>query len=431
MIRIQIEQHMGISMTAALGTVVERTDIKSSIGPFRSLSGHRTMYPEVVIRALGELYDEYNKAFTPLVRVNREWESDYQYCIVDGMPTNWGVQIDMVGLPQCFLDTVVDMPVAVVREALRGKIFEVENSLAGYQLLENICSRKKEDSFFKTRFRAFLDGLRDRFKKSIALLAVTDEKYRSILEVEFGKNEVSDDEVRELSGFDRLFGPIEFRQHVEKRGGQSEYLLYVRSSDPVSKLKKPDSVVDHPLLGDPTMRKIIKAYTLTLNIDAPEMEPARRINDTKWYMPGMGMAFPIYSEADLLRPEFGQYLRAQGVDPQDVELGRTHLRAKPAQGAYGCYGHVSSLTTARFRHELRRNMRQRGAYLVQPEMEIPTIKNTNDGTEYNYIDRNFLAVVGGHPEFLGGFRSFMPVSSAEGQRGRNHGNGATVWSEIV
>lgn len=446
----------------SLGPVATRTDIKSSFGQFRTLPGYRIAYPDVVVQALGELYQEYNLAFNPLMEANREWGSDYRHCMMNGNPVNFVVQIDMVGLSQAFLDAIAPLPVQEVREILRGRIFEFENSVAMYQLLERLFQNGHGDSFFKRRFRACLNDVRERFGKPVALLAVTDAKYRAICESEFGNRDggasLEDAEVSALSGFDRCFNPQAFREHVEANGGGCDYLLYVRSSDPVVKLKDPTAEVEHPLLGDADMRMVIKAHALTFSIDDPSLPVAhhRRINDTKGYMPSMGMAFPVQSETDILTPDylhhltnrkrpddtflggerlnpaFKMFLLSRRMDPEEVASGKTPLRAKPLKGTYGCYGHFSGVVTSGdFRRDLRSNLRKRGGYVVQPEMSTPRITNATDGSTFTFIDRNFFGVAGGSPRFLGGVRSMMPVDSDEAKSLRNHGNASTVSAEIV
>mgnify|MGYP001561558124 FL=1 len=429
MARSLLNQRAGSWASATLGNIVVRTDIRSSLGPFRVFLDYRTTYPEVVIKALGNLYEEYNRAFTPLVAKNREWETDYQRCMLGGAPINWCVQIDMVGLPEAFLWEIVEMSEEVVREILRKGIFEIENSIAVYQLLENFFSRNGQDSFFKIRFRTVLDDLRRRFARPIALLAVTDEKYHSMKESEFGKRyreQLAKAEVFDLSGFDQLFSPSEFRQYVRENGDACEYLLYARTSDPVSKLKYPESSVAHPLLSDSRIRRLIRENALTLNVDAPEMKYPNRINDTKEYMPPMGMAFQIVAMEDLRSSAFKTYLRAQGFDTPAAAM----LRCKPAKGAYGCYGHVVRVTIDG-KKALARGLSLWGDYVVQPEMRTPVIVNTTDGVAYTFIDRNFFGLVDGHPKFLGGVRNLMPVESIEAREGRIHGNSSAVYAEIV
>jgi len=444
--------------TAQLGNVVVRTDIKSSLSPFLVLPEYRTQYPEVVTQALVNLYAEYNRAFNPLVKANREWDTDYQFCMTSNeTPINRWVQIDMVGLPDGFMKTATNFNEEDVREALRKRIFEIENSLAMYQILENLFSNGQQDTLFKRQFRASLDALRERYGKPIALLAVTDQKYQAMKESEFGKSAeetLVDAEVMELSGFDRFFGPEEFKKYLEENRGKCDYLLYVRSSDPVAKLKKPDTVVENPLLENPDMRRIIKKHAITFNIDAPSMDYVRRINDTKAYMPIMGMGIEVCSDTDILStefaahlsggkpyasygknrlsPEFVKYLRSQGIDPAKVESGETALRAKPMKGAYGGYGHLRGvLGNTVFRKELRQSLRSRGHYVMQPEMQTPIITNESDGIAYTYIDRVFLSTINGtNYRFMGGCRSLMPLDSSEAKNGRNHGSKHTVYAEI-
>ena len=458
-----LDQHVETPEHADLGCVAPKDGIKSCLGPFFVFPEYRTIYPSVVTTALGNLYVEYNRSFDPLVWANREWETDYQHCVaLDGSSVNYFVQIDMVGLPQEFLSAAAGMPEDVVGHVLRKRIFEIENSLAVYQVVQGIFSFPSQDSYFKKKFRACLDELRQRYARPIALLAVTKQKHEAMRQSEFGKitgESLTDAEVFDLSGFDGLFGPEDFCDYLARKKGKCEYLLYVRSSDTVDKLKKPEVEVEHPLLSDPDIRKTIKAHALTFNIDAPGMDYFRRINDTKEYMPPMGMAYPVRFQTDIfsaefaahlsqgkgdgsktykdysgdrISPKFTAYLQGEGLASEDVASGEVILRGKPMKGAYGCYGHVSgTLTEQKFRKEFRSNLHKRGPYVIQPEMQMPVIINKTDGQAYAYIDRNFFAYTDGQPRFLGGFRSFMPMDSIEAQKGRIHGNSSTVWAEII
>lgn len=440
--------------TADLGPIKVRDDIQSHMGPFKTLPQYRTVYPPVVIAALTELYQEYNGHFGPLADANREHATDYQHCVDrTGQPLNRWVQIDMVGLPAGFLELASHFSVAEVKRALRHCIFEIENSLAMYQLLERVTP----SDLFRQTFRASLQELRDRFGKPIAILAVTPEKYEALLADEFGKwpgDPITDAEVRELSGFDRLFSPDQFRAHVAENDGESQYLLYVRSSDPTAKLKNLGLEVEHPLLSDPEMRRIIRANSVTFNIDDPDSGPGQRINDTKAYMPPMGMAFVITKETDLvtpeflkhlqkgrlaehfqgtrLQPEFVAYLEATGADPAAFATGERKIRAKPLKGTYGCYGHYTLDLTrgGKRRGEWRKQLALRGEYVVQPELPSPFIVDPASGKTYGYIDRNFFTMLKGVPVFMGGFRSMLPLASEEAQKGRFHGNRDTVWAAI-
>jgi hypothetical protein len=131
-------------------------------------------------------------------------------------------------------------------------------------------------------------------------------------------------------------------------------------------------------------------------------------------------------------PAFAAYLETQGIDPKRASDGTLTLRTKPMKETYGCYGHLSGeLTDKRFRNLLRTSIRKRGAYVLQPEMAIPKIRNTTTGAEYFFIDRNFFYTDGVRFRFMGGLRSLMPADSQEAQKGRNHGNNSTVCVEIV
>ncbi len=446
-----------------LGPQVSRTDIASLAwskatgqwGPssFMTVPEYRTRYPRSVIDALGQLYQEYNQAFAPLVEQNREWDTDYQFCRQpNGWPMNGWVQIDMAALSSAFLERAEHLSVATVKELLRRQIFEIENSLAMYQLLERIFSEHR----FKKEWRRSLDVLRHQHGRPIALLAVTEEKRVGMMTAEFGKqpNEtITDDEVRALTGFDRFFGPDEFLAHLKERGGQCDYLLYVRSSEPIRKLRRPTEVVEHPLLGNPDVRRVIKAMALTHNIDAPDGHADRRINDTKLYLPTLDMGFIAHDEGDFLAKEFSDYLmrgknphlfvgerltaefaaflRSQDQDPAAVGTGALKLRAKPAVASYGCYGHAAgTILENSWRGVVRKGLRERGPYALQLEQTLPAIFDRESEVCYTALDRVFFTVVGGTPQYMGGFRSLMPMDTVEAKNGRNHGNEHTVWATL-
>jgi hypothetical protein len=429
--------------------------LQSSLSPFCVLPDYKARYPATVRTALANLYREYNEAFAPLVEENREWREDYQFAVDDrGCPCNFAVQIDLVGLDEEFLATAAGLSEPETRKLLRRKIFEVENSLAMYQLLERLFFQEGEGSVFHRGWRAALAELRERFNKPIALLAVTEEKYEIMLATEFGRAKgepLADEEVYALSGFNRFFGPAEFAEYLREKNYRCEYLLFVRSSDPIAKLRKPDVVeVHHPLLANPRVRRIIKANALTFNIDDPATQPGElcRINDTKAYMPPMKLAHPVYTETDVYSPEviaymkkghaftsfeglrlnisFIEFLREWDVEPEEIAAGRRMVRLKPMQASYGGYGHLrGTLDCKDLRRELRRELKRRGPYIAQPELELPV------WGEYAYIDRVFYAYLKGEPTFIGGFRSLMPLDCPEVRAGRNHGSRYTVWAEIV
>ncbi len=438
-----------------LGSPVTQRGVTYCNGNPLIFSEYTVVYPDVVINALKRLYKEYNQAFIPLVEANREFTTDYQYCRTGLKQANCFVQIDMCGLTQQFLDTASMLSVDHVVEMVRNKIFEIENSLAVYQFLQNLFPGSEEESLFKQAFRAHLHKIQYIYNMPIALLAVTDQKYEEIKLSEFGKSKdelITSEEVKKASGFDCLLGPKEFKEHVKANNGKCKYLLYARTSDPLDKLKKPDFEVIHPLLSDPFLRSVIKTHSLTLNIDTPGACYSSLINDTKEYMPRMGMGYTATSPKDIFSHEFieylangnaakdytgiyfsrlcEEYLLSCGVDSTEIRTGMVTLRGKPMKNAYGCYGHVSGLPIdKKFRDDLKSNLQKRGPYIIQPELKTPT-ECSLDGTLFTYIDRVFFATDGVDYDFIGGFRNFMPLDSSEGKRKRIHGNEKTVYAEI-
>jgi hypothetical protein len=420
-----------------IGPIDVRNDIDSTLRPFHCTPTYRVRYPKCVITALFELYKEYNAAFRPLVEANREWATDYRYCIANGAPCNWMAQVDMVALPPTFLAEAETMEHDLLIEILRAAVFEFENSIAMYQMLEKITRTRDQSSKFRFNYRELLDGLRNKHNRPIALLAVTEQKYEAMLGSEFGKingARPKPSEIPKLTGFDAFMGPADFAKHVEDMRGGCKFLLFSRTSDPTTVLKDPHTHVDHPLLGNEKLRRIIKAHTITMCVDAPGMAYGARINDTKGYMESIGMGVSADFITDLDDPAFLDRLSTICRIPRgDVEAKTALLRAKPMKGTYGCYGHVQGrlLSACSEQGELRRNWQRRGGqYIFQREIPSVVIADLQSGQRFNAIDRNFLGMVNGEPRFIGGVRSLMPIDSFEANEHRNHGNAKTVMAEV-
>lgn len=435
------------------GPVTKLDKLGSVQGPFHIFESGQIRYPMVVKQALGELFREYNRAFNALIEANREWDTDYQYCWDSaGQPLNRWVQIDMSGLTPEMLDELQDKPLHVVVEALRGLIYEIENSLACYVLLRKMFSNSR----FEDRFDGSLEALRERYGKRIALLAVTEGKRDAMLPSEFGLAPgmcADDAQVREHTGFDCFYGPDEFRALVERCGPDNLPLLYVRSSDPPAKLRKPGLQVEHPLLRDPAMRRIIRANAITFNIDDPDAPQGNWINDTKGYMPIMGIGYQVRSVEDIVSadlrehfqkgktlaefdgeaftPGMADFLVRRGVDAEAVSRGNVKLHFKPMLATFGCYGHVSGfIADKKFREGIKRETRQRGLGIVQQSVP-PAVAYDQTGKPIVFIDRNFMTVdENGRLKFLAGYRTALPADSHEVQRDRVHGNENTRWSLI-
>jgi hypothetical protein len=386
---------------------------------------------------------------TNAMHTNKEWDTDYQYTKdAEGVAISRQVQIDMKGLSPAFLAIADTLEPDVLEQAIQDSLFEIENNLAMYQLLEKIFADPTGDSLFNREFRKSLNEIREQTGKPIAIFTETPEKYASVRGSEFGVNEgiVDDATVKRLSGFDKVFGPEEFLQHLRENDGKSQYALYGRVSLPLSTLADPGKSVAHPLLSNPEIRREIKANTITLNIDNPDWtdDPEQRhriINDTKvGYMVELGMGYMVDSghipwrvdgDRIVLESEFETFLLKRGVNPENVKIGRSMLRAKPGGESYGCYGHHRILLTRNEElTELAKDLQARGSYIVQPEMRVPKLKS-NDGEEFDYIDRVFMRIdKDGNPVFMGGFRTLIPSDSIEAKNGRHHGTDFTRWAPI-
>lgn len=428
------EAHLLREETVNLGLVNTRADIRSSLGPFYSFPEYKIRYPEAIIQGLGDLFTEYNLAYSHVVNANRESEHDYQYCIgQNGLPINFFVQFDLVGLPKSFLHFADRFDPQQINSVLRSSIFEIENNLAMYSLMENIFTQGS-DSLFKRNFRFALDQLRNLHGMPVALLAVTEDKYNAVKACEFGKGreeQLLDEEVQEMSGFDKLYSPQQFRQMFYRNGGKIDDLLFLRASHPVEQLKNPHNKARSKLLSHPGMRPIIKQHAITLNVDNPNLPVGHPglIMDTKGYMPMMGMGDRVETYNDFLALA-DQYLAAghEGM----------RFRAKPEQGSYGAYGQhrlillqnsFSDVDFTKGAH-LVDDFERRGPYIIQPEKITPVIINQADGVPYTYMDRIIMSYTSGRPVFMGGFRLLLPVSSHEAQEGRIHGTPSTVHAEI-
>ena len=134
-----------------LGPVAVRTDIASFIGTFNIFREYKVTYTRSVVTALVELYQEYNRSFVPLIAGNREWSTDYRFCTASSAGVNYLVQVDMIGLPHTLLREIASCSPETVREILRHRIFEIENSLATYQMYEKLFAHGSADSIFRIR----------------------------------------------------------------------------------------------------------------------------------------------------------------------------------------------------------------------------------------------------------------------------------------
>jgi spermidine synthase len=69
------------------------------------------------------------------------------------------------------------------------------------------------------------------------------------------------------------------------------------------------------------------------------------------------------------------------------------IRAKPADGSYGCYGHIRGFIHDReFRNLLRKGLKERGFYILQVEQAPFVVTDLNTQNQYNVIHRIFISL---------------------------------------
>lgn len=414
----------------------------------RMFEGGTTQYPDKVKQALIEIVQEYNIQFGKLLESTRKDPEEYKYCDGDQFPTSLGLQIDMVALPPevleyCSQDETSLQEIVVF---LKRHIFEIENNLAGYNFLGAMCPQ------FTENLKTSIQKYREASGKKVYLLATTLEKYDSIKVGEFGQEDLEQikDSILEQTGFDGLIGPEQFQQMVES--GQEPPLFYTRCSLDTSELRNPGKSDTAPsLLDNPKYVELIRQNTITPNVDYPDSEV--KTNDTKQYMEGMGLGYNANSIEDILDPEFVHFLsnssnlpvtpeilnpkfvefcRTRNIDPQKILDGEVELRAKPLQESYGCYGHLTQMKLGKkFAKKLTKEIKKRGPYVIQPELDIMKVTNKAESKKYLVIDRNFVMVDSdGEYKFVCGFRSYSPADSEEAKKNNVHGNRQTVYSIV-
>ena len=416
-----------------LGRITVRDGIPSSYGEFKTFADYQVIYPLSVVTAIQELCKEYHTVFSKSVRAHTEASTDYQLLLMDNQTNyiNLFVQVDMAGLSTDFIETTKHLDVYTVKELISGRVFEIDDSLAMYNLMRGIHSGYKP-SAFKMNFDAALTEVRNRAARPIAILATTTEKYHAIMQTELGIMDgsiPSTEYVQNTIGFDKVFGPEEFKEHLATNDGKSLYLLYVRASPPVHTLKNAD-VESSELLTNHEYRRIIRANALTINIDNPQADSMGLtiVNDSKASLPDMGMGFRINTTADIRTKEFIKWNKRVGIDLA------TPVRAKPVYGAHGAHGAFTTRiqTMAKPESKLEKAIEKWGAYLIQPEIKATEIHNTTNAITYGFVDRLFVySRPDGSTEFLGGLRNFIPTSSHEAKKNNYHGNSDAVWGEII
>jgi hypothetical protein len=383
---------------------------------------HLVANPCIIKKSFVNIFREYNQVFNRMVQKNIDSSDDYSFN-KNGSDerVNWIVQIDLKGLDEEFFHTCVGRSQPEVDISVKSRIFEIENSWAAYSVHASATGPERK-SAYSVKSLEMISGIRMSTNKKIILLALTDEKYLSMLDAELGltiSQQVIPEKVIEFTGFDDFWGPREFINHVENLEDIENYLFYVRSSDPVRKFKDNTVQIVHPLLSVEKYKRLIKSKSLTLNIDNSNWDSldCRKISDSKMYMPTMGLADIIESPEE--------------IETLQNKYMQTRVRAKPAVGSYGCYGHFSGyLNDKKFRYNLRSGLLKWGKYVIQPEYPPSLVENTGDGKQYAYMDRIFCGFISNHEEYFGGQRIYIPTDSFEVKKRRLHIVNDSILGEI-
>ncbi len=434
---------------------VERDDLlyifKEERLKHKEAVGLKKEYPENVKIALGDIYNEYIEEYQRLVKLS--WNS-----YPKSLNKRWKIiipfiQIDMVYLPESFLEAIKNCNPWFIKEVIKPFIFEIESSVAYYELLSKIWTRiwiKNSDNqwWFANWFHELLDNIRSNTWKKISLLVTSKSKYKSIKEFEFwiaASDILNDADVREKSGFDSIIWPDEFINYFRRK--VSDTLFYVRSSTDASELKSWSMEGTDNLIDNEEYRTFIRSYSITTNIDEPGS--AFPINDTKKYMKNMGLWFLFDSIESIISEEaidyikqwkdfskftgrfytkeLEKYLFAIWVDESMIKKGEITFRCKPVEWSYGAYGHVRlKIQDAKSRRKLRDSMIWKWQYILQVEHLAPLLVNTSNGKEYRWIDRIFMSMDrDGRIKFMQWFTNIIPADNDEAKKNNIH------WSRFT
>jgi len=407
----------------------------------------RKEYPGNVKLALADIYSDYVKEYQRLVELS--WNTYPMSLNKEGIFYIPFIQIDMVYLPENFLQAAKNSTPQALKAVLKPFIFEIESSIAYYELLSSIGSNNtSERNWFANWLQKQLDQVRQDTGKKVSLLVTSQSKYQSVKELEFGVAALAplvDQRVREKSWFDSLIWPDEFIDYFRMK--LSDTLFYVRASSDANELKSPNNEATKNILEDEEYRNFIRQNSITTNIDNPNTPFP--INDTKKYMKNMGLWFffnsvdSIISEealdyiqrwkdfskftGKLYTQELEQYLLAIWVDVDTIKKGELTFRCKPVEWSYGAYGHVRlRIQDAKSRKKLREAMLSRWQYILQVEHQAPLILNTSNRKLYKWIDRIFMSMDREwNIKFMQWFINIIPADNDEAKKNNIH------WSRLT
>lgn len=430
-------------------------------------------YPDAVKSALASIFHDFNSATSHLMTEHVQSDGDYRHINGENGFFHTAVQIDMTALPPEFLQIADKLDPSIVKRVIKEAIYEMEPFLAREMFLRKISDRWGTP--FTSTFDHVLNNIRDKTGKPIWMVASTNSKLDNIVLEEYAGDARN---IRE-AGYDGILAPDEFVQILRDNGYESPAALVMRTSLSAAILKGEAQREYNPIFDDHQIRAAIRASSLTINVDNPLS--GRRMNDTKAALPLMGMGFSIGDITHFINPvviasvenrfglkwkdiiitqkdnaglnnkvtgyvsqlakenpdiilteDFAFYLIDNGYDPKTIVLGQQELRAKPEEGFYGSIMHTSfKPTSLGSLRTLYNGLGTVGNLVIQPERPRIHLLNTDNGSMYHSIHRNFLVTDGKNYYFAGGFNSLMPTDAPEYKKRRNHGNSNTRWGAIV
>lgn len=425
---------------------------RSALGPVRkmeipTLLERPTVLPEFNVElptnlavAIGELADEYDTAFSDNLLPNHvESDSDYLSTKIDNKFSSLFYQIDMAALPESFLEDVRlgKVPFDELKEIIRARIFEFEDSIAMYGLIRNAGSELNENgepvgsTKFATKFDAAIDVMRQQHG-AVVVGAIDDDKFQNLIGSELGIVQRDDprlldnDFIRAHTGFDGYISPDEVQELITRN--DTSTLIFARTSPAPNLLRQAGAYAsqENNLLANFRTRLGLRALALTLNIDNPRSE--FKLNDTKLALPFVNPFSVLVDANNFHQLNLDEVSQQLGIQPADK------VRIKPTQ-AYGAYRQStkplehSLVPGSNLHNQLVKNPTE--SFIIQPEIPGLVLKGSEHG-DFGGIFRIFVSknIDSGKFEVIGGQFNLLPVDNDQARKNNFHGNAAAVFAEI-
>lgn len=469
------EQTIAPSHVIDIGAATEIVPKYANETPPKALREYVIYYPESLIEAYKIVCNTYDQVFMDVVKAHKDYPSDYQFA-----PFNLAFQVDGPAYSEEFLEYAANVSPEILAEVITMRMFECENNLAMYGL----NGRLWPEGTTNPTWHEALDQVRQRTGKKVAVLAGTEKKLDEMVQSELytdREHMPSQEAIRNLTGFDAFWGPANVKAHFLKHKGQdSEYVFFGRTSRPKEWLKEPLTHVEEELALSLDLLSYVRKFAITHNFDKAglPLNHTDIIMDSKEALVKIGAAYQVRQLPDIYSSEFLAYLaqngidleaieggilterqknklgglfatfpsdhmlsekfiahlQARGADPEQIANGSSSLRAKPLKLHYGVYGHVTgSINRSNFLNKLMKEIRQRGSYILQPELKNLQIVNSNNFAEkFIAIDRVFFVRdAQGNLAPMESVRSLMPLDSPDGRENNVHEGKYTRCARIA